>query len=146
LQCLVQTDPEAAWPTPTYRVFDLYAPHIGGRSVRTRVETTDREVEDADHDVPLVGASASTGDDGAFLTVSNRDLAPLTVEVDLGVSGVSAAEAEVLFADDDPDARSTRENADAFAASDLAVDVDGSATIDLPPASVAGVWIQSDRG
>ncbi len=72
LQCLVQTDEEAAWRTPTYRVFDLYENHIGQTALETSVDTEKRAIEGEDHDVPMVSASASEGDGELFVTASNR--------------------------------------------------------------------------
>jgi len=142
LQCVVQTDEEAAWPTPTYRVLDLYSPHVGATAVRTAVETD--AVETDLWDVPLVSASATDGDEGTYVTLSNRSLdEERTVAV--AVEGeVGGATGEVLFADSDPADYSTRENAAEFESTDLDVTTeDGTLVVDLPANSVAGLSVES---
>ncbi|WP_436906798.1 alpha-N-arabinofuranosidase [Halosimplex marinum] len=141
LQCVVQTDEEAAWPTPTYRLFDLYRPHAGATALRTTVDTD--AVETDLWDVPLVSASATTGDDGTYVTLSNRSLDDArTVRVDLD-EAVSGATGEVLFGDHEPDDHSTRENAAEFAAADLDVSTEaGDLVVDLPANSVAGLSVE----
>jgi alpha-N-arabinofuranosidase len=159
LQCVVQTDEEAAWPTPTYRVFDLYGPHAGNTAVRTAVDTD--TVETDLRDLPLVSASATVddgdsdgsddgdsdgedGDDDIHVTLSNRALdEERTVAVSLE-GEFDDATGEVLFADHDPDDYSTRDNAAGFEASDLDVSTeDGDLVVTLPPNSVAGLSIGS---
>ncbi|MFB6138073.1 MAG: alpha-N-arabinofuranosidase [Halobacteriaceae archaeon] len=142
LQCVVETDAERAWPTPTYRVFDLYRPHAGATALAATVETDARELDD-DTDVPCVSASVSRGDDGGvYATVANRDLdGPRTVRV-AGLDGVEAAFAEVLFDGQGAREHSRAANADAFAADDLAVDVERDGVVlELPASSVAGVTV-----
>jgi len=162
LQCVVQTDEETAWPTPTYRVFDLYGPHAGATAVRTVVETD--TVETDLRDLPLVSASAtvdggdgdSDGDDSGdgdsdddsdgdtYVTLSNRALDEERT-VAISVEGeFDDATGEVLFADHDPDDYSTRENAAGFESSDLDVATeDGGLVVTLPPNSVAALSIGS---
>jgi len=146
LQCVVQTDDEAAWPTPTYRVFDLYSPHAGATAVRTTIEADDVDTELSP--LPLVSASATTSDtDAVHITLSNRAYSEnRTVHITLdgtATSSIDAVDARVLFAEHDPDDFSTRENADAFAASALDVRIDESAiVVELPSGSVAGLSIQ----
>ena len=140
LQCVVETDEEAAWPTPTYRVFDLYRPHAGATALRTDVETDRRATDGDDPDVPLVSASASeTADGTAFVTLSNRDLDARSVAVG-GLGDRSVAESRVLFDGLDPSDCSTHETADRFAAEECVVDVDGDElAVELPGSSVAAI-------
>jgi len=142
LQCVVQTDEEDAWPTPTYQVLDLYSPHAGATAVRTAVET--EEVETDLRDLPLVSASATVREGETNVTLSNRALDDArTVRVELD-GDAGTATGEVLFDGQDPDDYSTRENADAFAASDLDVEEeDGDLLVELPPNSVAGLSVES---
>jgi alpha-N-arabinofuranosidase len=146
LQCVVRTDETDAWPTPTYRVFDLYRPHTGNEALTTGVETDDREVgggEDAGT-VPLVSASASRGDDGVFVTLSNRALDARAVRVELdeldgGVRADSAG-ASVLFDGQEPADVATAATADEFVSEALAAEaVDGGVVVEAPPASVLAV-------
>jgi alpha-N-arabinofuranosidase len=145
LQCVVETDAENAWPTPTYRVFDLYRSHAGATAVPVDVETDRRTFDDEDHDLPLVSASASRDED-LFVTLSNRDRDDArSVRVDPGPGRTAGtASADVLFGDLSPDARSTRQNAGQFAAESLEVSVeDGDAVVEAPPSSVVGLHVDA---
>ncbi|ADB63281.1 alpha-L-arabinofuranosidase domain protein (plasmid) [Haloterrigena turkmenica DSM 5511] len=147
LQCLIETDEDEAWARPTYRVFDLYAPHKGSEAVQTSVDTPTRELDDdEDSELPLVGASASVDDDETYVTVTNLDCREeKTIEVALeGVDLDSATiEGELLFADQEPDLEVDADNADEFAAEELDVSVDSDTLIaELPASTVAGISIQ----
>jgi len=143
LQCLVETAGDEAWARPTYRVFDLYAPHKGNEAVQMSVDAPTREV--GDNELPLVGASASVSDDGeTYVTVTNLDTRS-THTVEIGVGGDDAADvdAKVLFEGQEPDLVVDADNADEFAAADLDVDVeDGVLTAELEPSTVAGISVQ----
>jgi alpha-N-arabinofuranosidase len=146
LQCVVRTDEDDAWPTPTYRVFHLYRPHMAADALRVDVETGVRDVALGDDSaaVPLLSASASASEAGVFVTLSNRGLDPraVSLELDSGTP-VEAASATVLFDDRAPEARSTAANADSFAPADLPVDVEaGNVVLDTPPASVVGLRLE----
>jgi alpha-N-arabinofuranosidase len=143
LQCLVETAGDEAWARPTYRVFDLYAPHKGNEAVRMSVDAPTREV--GDDELPLVGASASVSDDGeTYVTVTNLDTRS-THTVEIGVGGDDAADvdAKVLFEGQEPNLVADADNADEFAAADLGVDVeDGVLTAELEPSTVAGISVR----
>jgi alpha-N-arabinofuranosidase len=140
LQCVVQTDEGDAWPTPTYRVFDLYRPHMGATAVRAYVDTEDRELDDL-RDVPLVSASASRDDEGGvFVTLTNRDLDARTVTVETGLADGAVTDAEVLFDDLGADAAVTKDTADAFTAETVETAADGGAvTLDVPGSAVVAL-------
>jgi len=142
LQCLVETDGDDAFPRPTYHVFDLYAPHKGNEAVQTTVETPVRDVEG--EDLPLVGASASTGDDGTYVTVTNRDHREShTVTIEMEGESVSSVDGRVLFEGQEPDAVVDADNAAAFEPDDLDVTVEGDTlTVALAPATAAGVAVE----
>jgi alpha-N-arabinofuranosidase len=145
LQCLVETDGDDAWARPTYRVFDLYAPHKGNEAVRTSVDAPIRELVGDDEDLPLVGASASVGEGETYVTVTNLDCRESrTVEISLEgtTPEADAVDASVLFAGQDPDAAVDADNAEAFAAESLDVSVgDGDLTVTLEPSTVAGIAV-----
>jgi alpha-N-arabinofuranosidase len=144
LQCLVQTDEEDAWKTPTFHVFDLYQGHTGNTAVEVDIETDKKYFDDEDHDVPLVSASASESDDELYVTVSNRSIDNTeTVELDLGDS-LGEASAAALFEDHGPRDYSTKENAEAFGETDIGVSVgdDGVYEVEVPPSSVVGVTVE----
>ena len=144
LQCLVETDGDDAFKRPTYRVYDLYAPHKGNEAVTTAVETPTREVDD--EELPLVGASASVDDDGGvYVTATNLDTrAAHTVEFTVEDATGDDVDASVLFEGQEPDMVVDADNAEEFAADDLdvAVDNDGTVTAELEPATVAGIAVE----
>ncbi|QCS45046.1 hypothetical protein FEJ81_22575 (plasmid) [Natrinema versiforme] len=145
LQCLIETDADEAWARPTYRVFDLYAPHKGNEAVQTSVETPVRDLED-DQERPLVGASASTAGDEAYVTVTNLDCREThTVEVSLEGMALEpdAVDAEILFEDQAPETEVDADTAATDAADNLDVTADsGSLIADLPSSTVAGISIK----
>ncbi|MFB6068348.1 MAG: alpha-N-arabinofuranosidase [Halobacterium sp.] len=145
LQCLVQTDEEAAWPTPTYHVFDLYEGHAGGTALDTVVETDEREVEDEPYDVPLVSASASEHDGEVYVTLSNRALESEDVTLSLEGRGASVVDSEVLFADTDVDAYSRKDNVEAFTPEEIDVDenADGTFEVSVPASSVVALTVDA---
>jgi len=141
LQCVVQTDADDAWATPTYRVFDLYEPHMGATAVRSYVDTDEREVEN-ERDVPLVSASATRDDDGAvYVTLSNRDLAEREVTVDAGLGTDATVEsAEVLFREKGAREAVSKATADEFEAEALDASTDGGeVSFATPASSVVGL-------
>ncbi|MFC6734229.1 alpha-N-arabinofuranosidase [Haladaptatus sp. DYSN1] len=147
LQCMVQTDEESAWATPTYRVFDLYRPHMGSKALRTDVETASRSVVDGDEttEVALVSASASRDESGVFLTLSNRDLDERTVQIAMDGNGEqTGVEARVLFEGHAPAAHTTAANAAAFESEllDVTIEADGRVGVDAPASSVVGIQFE----
>ena len=146
LQCLIETDGDDAWARPTYRVFDLYAPHKGNDAVQISVDTPTRDLEDGGNELPLVGASASICDAETYVTLTNLDCREShTVDVALEGTRPDAGniDAEVLFAGHDADTAVDAENADSFAAKTLEVSVDDSElSARLEPSTVAGLSIQ----
>lgn len=78
------------------------------------------------------------------MTVTNLDCRDAhAVEVAIEGTEPSDVEAEVLFEDQAPDMEVNAENADAFEAEDLNVDIDGDVlTVDLEPSTVAGITLQ----
>jgi len=136
LQCVVRTGETEAWPTPTYRVFDLYGRHMGADALRATVGTDEREIGiDGERvGVPLVSASASANGDGILLTLSYRGLDSREIRIDADGVSPAWAEASALFEDREPAAHATAENAASFPP----VDVDaGNLFVEAPPAVVA---------
>jgi len=145
LQCLVQTDEDSAWATPTYQVFDLYKDHMGATSLETVVDTEAETVKDEPFDVPLVSASASEQDGELFVTLSNRALdGSEAVEINTGLDEASVVESAVLFDDQDVSEYSTDDNADTFEADDIEVENhgDGTVVVDAPASSVVSVTLE----
>ncbi|ELZ26898.1 alpha-L-arabinofuranosidase domain protein [Halosimplex carlsbadense 2-9-1] len=144
LQCLVETQGDDAFARPTYRVYDLYAPHKGNEAVTTSIDTPTREVDDGE--LPLVGASASVDDDGeVYVTATNLDTrAAHTVEFTVEDTTADDVEASVLFEGQDADLVVDADNAEEFTADDLDVSVDGDGTVtaELEPGTVAGIAVE----
>lgn len=145
LQCLVETEGEEAWARPTYRVFDLYAPHKGNEAVQTSVDTPARDV--GDEELPLVGASASVSDDGeTYVTVTNLDTRSAhTVTIDIEGDALESADidARVLFENQKPGLVVDADNADEFKAQGLNVSAeDDTLTADLDSSTVAAISIR----
>jgi len=142
LQCLVETDEEDAWKTPTYQVFDLYGRHAGNTAVEVDVETTTKSYSGEDHDVPIVSASASVDGDELFVTASNRHYEDSeSIEIDLD-GAYADASATVLFAEQDSREYSDSDNAAAFEPESLDVETgDGTVRVDVPASSVVGVTL-----
>ncbi|WP_136689495.1 alpha-N-arabinofuranosidase [Halorhabdus amylolytica] len=145
LQCLVQTDEDEAWPTPTYQVFDFYKDHMGGTALKTVVDSEKEAVEDEPLDVPLVSASASEQDGEVFVTLSNRDLESETVEIETDLEDASVVDSEVLFEDKGVREHSTAENAAAFEPDAIDVDAEGDGVfvVEAPASSVVSVTLSA---
>ena len=153
LQCLVQTDEEAAWPTPTYQVFDLYKKHMGATALRTVVDTNVRAVKStseefgpqSEHNLRLVTASASESNGTVYVTLSNlhRDEAQ-NVSVVFDAPDVTVKSAEVLFEDRSVDSYSTADNAESFTAERVDAENHGSGTVlvQMPAGSTAGLLVE----
>ena len=134
LQCLVQTDEDRAWVTPTYHLFDLYKPHRGGTALRCVVESASVDAGPLDHltagSVTLLSAAASTSGGRTFLTLSNRSYSePLEVRV-AGLKGgrirtLTGRSPDSVNSADAPEAVSIVER-----------DLDGGDTLLLAPCSV----------
>lgn len=111
LHCLIQTQEDKMWLTPTYHLFHLYAPHQGGAALRTVqgcVPTRDmpafgRPWPEAAWDagtLPLVSSSATRKGGQLVLSISNRHLAEaLQVEVTLRGLSVSSGTIATLAGD-----------------------------------------------
>lgn len=146
LHCLIQTDDESAWTTPTYHVFDLYKPHMNATAVRIDIDTDRRSFDQEKQELPLVSASASIDDDQLYLTSTNRDLEKtreLTIVTDLDLGGATPS-GEVLFQETDPEAYSTgTDDSDEFTGESISVEhtSDGDVTVRVPPSSVLAVDI-----
>lgn len=155
LQCLVQTDGAAMWTTPTYHVFDLYAPHRSGASVPVRlapdvpvhtspaVQKSFPEASFPAGTVALVSASATRQNETVTVSVSNRHHAePLTVHVTLRGASVTETTARLLSADA-PKAVNGKEAPNAVTVVPFsATQIGDGFIVTLPPCSVATVQVQ----
>ncbi len=142
LQAMILTDGPKMVLTPTYHVFDLYKVHQDAASLPSVLDGAPA-YSFRDAQIPQLSVSASRRADGTVnLTVCNAhpdshaDLrVTLTAAVPAQVSGV------VLTADA-MDAHNTFDQADRVRPADLPVALnDGSASVTLPPKSVALVTL-----
>ncbi len=131
LQALVQTKGDKMWLTPTYHLFDLYAPHRGASAVRAEFDSLDSR--DA---LPLLSASASKKEGQLVVSLSNRHKDQVQ-EVTLTVRGAAvsggilrtlAGAASAHNTVDEPNAVSVVESPLSASSSTL--------TLTLPPCSV----------
>lgn len=91
LQSLFIADGDRFITTPTYHVFDLYGPHVGGQSVRTVVAApaiSYQRPKDTGSVLGLTG-SASVKDKTLTLTVSNPHISDAQ-EVEIAIRGAAA--------------------------------------------------------
>ncbi|MBN1248978.1 MAG: alpha-N-arabinofuranosidase [Anaerolineae bacterium] len=88
LQAMVLTQEDRMLVTPTGHVYEMYAPHQGGLSVRTTIETASLSFnsQDGEDDLPLIAGSASVKDGTLFVTLTNAH-ASEPVAVDLSLLG-----------------------------------------------------------
>ena len=107
LQCVVKTDGDRMWLTPTYHAFKLFAGHMGNQVLQDELESPELEVGQPDGDqtmLPLVSTSASRSPDGRelALTLVNRHIKD-AIEVTVRVKGdfsVQAGHLHQLAGDD----------------------------------------------
>ena len=140
LQAMVLTESDKMLLTPTYHVFDLYAPHHDATCLPCFVDTG--SLGDGDTAVPALSASASRAEDGSVhVTMSNLSASEsATVAVALHGLDVSSLQAQVLTGD-------AMHSHNTFAAPQTVqpVELDGlrptrrGFDLELPPRSVVAV-------
>ncbi len=144
LQAVILTRGSEMFVTPTGYVYELYAPHQGGTSLRTRIETdhvryrkTDQEGE-----IPVVAGSASLKEKTLFVTLTNShasEAAGIGVDIHGGAQAVSAS-ARVLSGE--IHAHDTFEVPERVKTVDHPVESTGAKIhLTLPAASVAAIEI-----
>ena len=86
--------------TPVYHVFEMYAPHQGGTSVRA-VISAPRVGASSPQGLPALAGSCSIQGTRAVLTITNADVKnPQETEIDIRGSRMTAARAVVLSSGD----------------------------------------------
>jgi alpha-N-arabinofuranosidase len=144
LQAMILTQGERMLVTPTGRVYELYAPHQGGISVRTRVETERVTYTQGDEEgqVPVVCGSASLKGKTLFVTLTNshaEDEATVTVNL-LGGAAAAGGVARVLTGE--IHAHNTFDEPETVQIEPLELAASGpSFSVTLPPASVTAAEI-----
>ena len=115
LQAMILTQGEQMLVTPTGYVYEMYAPHQGGKALRVRLETPDitfakhqllqpiwqeaiQKWEGMEGHLPLVACSASVKDDTLFITLTNSHAnqgAEVVMDL-LGGAEIGETEGQVL--------------------------------------------------
>jgi alpha-N-arabinofuranosidase len=144
LQAMVLTQGEKMLVTPTGHVYEMYAPHQGGASVRIHIESDAIAFRagDAEGELQAVSGSASLKGETLFVTLTNshaQDEASVTVKLFGGAMAVGGA-ARVLTGE--IHAHNTFEQPESVKPEPHKVNASGSTfSVLLPPASVVGVEI-----
>ncbi|HZO91257.1 MAG TPA: alpha-L-arabinofuranosidase C-terminal domain-containing protein [Chthonomonadaceae bacterium] len=147
LQCLIQTEGEAMWLTPTYHLFALYRAHRGAEALRVDLECPTVEAPalgtlwEAPHSaappLPLLSASASRKDGQVAVSLSNRHYnQPL--EVAISVRGLRLGAGTLLtLTGDAPNAVNSVEAPERVRITETALSADGATfTFQVPPCAV----------
>jgi alpha-N-arabinofuranosidase len=148
LQCLIHTDGERLWKTPTCHVFDLYQAHMGNTAVEAVVDApavTATRGDGRETDVPLLSVSASMAADGssAALTLTNRSMGePMICRLDwVSIPEPKCVSARCL-AHFDPSAHNTAKAPAAVTVRPMDMAAGALANeIELPPLSVTAVEV-----
>jgi alpha-N-arabinofuranosidase len=136
LQAMILTDGPRMVVTPTFHVFEMYAPHQGAEALEVQVSEacSAPPAGDASEGLPLVSASASrSGEQVTLSLVHTHAVEPTMVEVRL--PDAELASHRVLGAAD-LRAHNTFEDPDRVAPQPASLPA-GEAAIPLPPASVS---------
>lgn len=139
LQAPVMTDGDQIWLTPTYHVFQLHAPHIGGTAIPVDV-SNGPSLPDG---VSAVSGTASQGADGKqTITLINAHLHEV-IDVDIaGLTGSGSPSGMVLSADH-ADSQNSTSAPDCVVPKPLEVRRDGAnVRVTLPPHSIATIQIR----
>ena len=130
--------------TPTFHVFEMFMPHMGGRAVRAVFTAPEVQYTRVDKPAEFWGLAGSASIDGKqlTLTVTNPHLRePRETEIAVRGAGVSTARAQVL-AMPDVHAHNTFENPRAVQPRTEQVAItSGAVTFTFPPASVTRVQL-----
>jgi alpha-N-arabinofuranosidase len=144
LQAMILTQEEKTLLTPTYHVYEMYAPHQGRKSVRTVTEsdTVTTKVDGQAHELSLVSGSASLGDQTLFLTLTNchaENDVEVTVRL-LGDARANGGTARVLTGE--IHAHNTFDAPEMIKPIPMPLQAQGKEiALNLPPASVVAIEI-----
>lgn len=147
LQCLIQTEEDRMWLTPTYHLFSIYRPHQGGDALRVDlVEIPTQEApalrsvgegQSSTKPVALLSASASRKNGRLSLSISNRMLHE-AVEVDIEIRGgnVGPGQISVLTAAGPAEVNSAERPDNVAPRTESVAARGGRVRLGLPPRSV----------
>lgn len=126
--------------TPVFHVFEMYAAHQGGTSVRALVNTS--HVRAGSYSLPTLSCSCSTKEQVATLTVVNAHATDAQeASIDLRGVEVRSARGRVLTASD-LHTRNTFDQPQALEPTDVQVATGKGITHSFPPASVTCLELQ----
>lgn len=142
LQAMVLTRDDRMIVTPTGHVYEMYAPHQGGVSVRMRIETDSISFSKGSQEgsLPQIAGSASIKGKTLFLTLTNSHASqPADVQVSL-LGGATAAATKTRLLYGEIHAHNTFDHPDALQPAEVSFPGTGSTlTWEIPPASVVAV-------
>jgi len=144
LQAMILTQEEHMLVTPTGYVYEMYAPHQGGASLRTMIESNavTYTAGGKEQQVETVSGSASLKGPTLFLTLTNAhatEATDVTVEL-LGGARATGGKARVLTGE--IHAHNTFDAPEAITPQPFPVQASGTSfTLTLPPASVVAAEI-----
>ncbi|MCJ7548116.1 MAG: alpha-N-arabinofuranosidase, partial [Anaerolineae bacterium] len=144
LQAMILTQGDQMVVTPTGYVYEMYAPHQDGVSVRTTVDSESLVVKgpDGDVDMAVISGSASVKGDALFVTLTNAhatDAVKVTVSL-LGGARANGGTSHVLTGE--IHAHNTFDGPETIKPQTLEAEMQGSEfVVELPAASVAAFEI-----
>ena len=132
--------------TPPYYVFEMYRPHMGGRSIPMKVRVNDLNVpvQDGTAKMPGVTGSASLREKRVTLTLTNPSVdMPLAARIRFAGTARATEGRGTVLTHSDMRARNTFEHTNEVSLASLPVKVSGdSLMVELPKQSVAAIEIQ----
>ena len=144
LQAVVLTRDDKMLVTPTGHVYEMYAPHQGGTSVRSLVETEPITFAtgEGEGSLPAVAASASLKGKTLFVTLTNAHAAA-EISADLRlIGGATASHGEARVLSGEIHACNTFADPNAVKPVSYRLEASGTSfTVALPPASVAAIEV-----
>jgi len=144
LQAMILTQEERMLVTPTSHVYEMYAPHQGGISIRTTMETETVAFKRGDQEdaIPIVAGGASMKGKALFVTLTNSHAEEhVVVTVDL-LGGASANGGTARLLTGEMHAHNTFDRPQAVIPVPFELEASGTSfTVALPGASVLAAQV-----
>lgn len=154
LHCLIKTSEDKMCVTPTYHVFELYAPHRTGVSLKTVIEDCPVKDMPAIHgrfpvpkvekgEMALVSASASKKDNMLAISISNRHYnEPMDINLTLRGGTVHYGK-KLLISSPKPNDHNTCENPSNVSVACSNIELNGGQLdMTIPPCSICSLLLQ----
>ena len=134
LQSMILTNGREMLLTPTFHVYEMYAPHQGSDSVKCRIGTDEISLDGpGGGSIPVVAGSSSRSGEELVLSLVNSHVSEaVAVEVDIRGAGTAEMRSWRILAADDIHGHNTFEDPEAVKPVDMQV----TDEVVLPPASV----------